>query len=309
MLPEPGELEEMLELETLVRAKIRAAGVYGMEVEVIEGIESELRAVRRAARRRRRRAARRRGRRGCRARSSASCCARSCSAPSSRASSQRIERLPWGIGAAFRQTAPEPIARAPRRVLRDPDTADGGRRDGYRYWRYVETTRRGARLRPRDAAPDRPGAAGEPADVEGVDLEARMGGGCGIDRRGAQPARRPARRAGRDRPGAALRARASARPDRDPARRAERAAEALAVERSTAVRRELNGIAAEAREETDLAQRSGPARRRAGRAPRAPARARRRRPRARSPRTTSALSAGWPCWMPTKPAFSRPRKP
>ena len=43
MLPEPGELEELLRLETRVRAKIRAASVYGMEVEVIEGIESELR--------------------------------------------------------------------------------------------------------------------------------------------------------------------------------------------------------------------------------------------------------------------------
>jgi superfamily II DNA/RNA helicase len=31
MLPKPGDLEEMLRLETLVRAKIRAAGVYGME--------------------------------------------------------------------------------------------------------------------------------------------------------------------------------------------------------------------------------------------------------------------------------------
>src|SRR3990172_9027367 len=43
MLPQPGDLEEMLRLETLVRAKIRAAGVYGMEVEVIDGIESDLR--------------------------------------------------------------------------------------------------------------------------------------------------------------------------------------------------------------------------------------------------------------------------
>lgn len=44
MLPEPGELEELLRLETLVRGKIRAAGVYGMEVEVIDGVETELRA-------------------------------------------------------------------------------------------------------------------------------------------------------------------------------------------------------------------------------------------------------------------------
>jgi hypothetical protein len=44
MLPERGELEEVLRLETLVRGKIRAAGVYGMEVEVVEGIETDLRA-------------------------------------------------------------------------------------------------------------------------------------------------------------------------------------------------------------------------------------------------------------------------
>src|ERR687897_423412 len=43
MLPEPGELERLLRLETRVRAKIRAAGIYGMEVEVIEGVDSELR--------------------------------------------------------------------------------------------------------------------------------------------------------------------------------------------------------------------------------------------------------------------------
>src|SRR5205814_951650 len=44
MLPEPGELEELLRLEALVRGKILAAGVFGMEVEVVEGIETELRA-------------------------------------------------------------------------------------------------------------------------------------------------------------------------------------------------------------------------------------------------------------------------
>src|SRR5206468_6999645 len=44
MLPEPGELEELLKLEALVRAKIVAAGVFGMEVEVLDDIETELRA-------------------------------------------------------------------------------------------------------------------------------------------------------------------------------------------------------------------------------------------------------------------------
>lgn len=53
MLPEPGELEELLRLETRVRAKIRAAGVYGMEVEFIEGMEIEFAVLCRAARGRR----------------------------------------------------------------------------------------------------------------------------------------------------------------------------------------------------------------------------------------------------------------
>ena len=43
MLPVDGELEELLRLEATVRAKIRAAGVFGMESEVIEGIGVELR--------------------------------------------------------------------------------------------------------------------------------------------------------------------------------------------------------------------------------------------------------------------------
>ncbi len=34
----------LLRLATLVRAKMRAAGVFGMEVEVVESIETELRA-------------------------------------------------------------------------------------------------------------------------------------------------------------------------------------------------------------------------------------------------------------------------
>jgi hypothetical protein len=37
MLPEAGELELLLGLEARIQAKIVAAGVYGMESEVIEG--------------------------------------------------------------------------------------------------------------------------------------------------------------------------------------------------------------------------------------------------------------------------------
>jgi superfamily II DNA/RNA helicase len=43
MLPEPGELEQLLKLEARVRAKILAASIYGMESEVLDGIETELR--------------------------------------------------------------------------------------------------------------------------------------------------------------------------------------------------------------------------------------------------------------------------
>ncbi len=44
MLPAPGELERLLGLEARIQGKIKAAsGVYGMESEVIEGLEVELR--------------------------------------------------------------------------------------------------------------------------------------------------------------------------------------------------------------------------------------------------------------------------
>jgi hypothetical protein len=43
MLPEPGDLEALLDLEVAIRRKIVAARPYGMEVEVIEGIEEEMR--------------------------------------------------------------------------------------------------------------------------------------------------------------------------------------------------------------------------------------------------------------------------
>lgn len=41
MLPEPGELERLLRLESRLQAKIAAAGVFGMESGVIEDLESE----------------------------------------------------------------------------------------------------------------------------------------------------------------------------------------------------------------------------------------------------------------------------
>ena len=51
MLPEPGELERLLGLEARIQAKVEAAGVYGMEAEVIEGIDERSAPICRAARR------------------------------------------------------------------------------------------------------------------------------------------------------------------------------------------------------------------------------------------------------------------
>ena len=44
MLPEPGELEPILKLEEAIRRKMLSAGVYGMEVAVMEGGPSDIRA-------------------------------------------------------------------------------------------------------------------------------------------------------------------------------------------------------------------------------------------------------------------------
>jgi hypothetical protein len=131
MLPEPGELERLLQLEATIRRKILAASVYGMESEVIEGIAIELRnyatrlehgdesllddseeeaAVGFAGEELRRHLQRaiEEGELG------------------------RLRSLPWGIGAAFRQYA---------QIV--PTEATGiffACRTGYgdRYWRYVE---------------------------------------------------------------------------------------------------------------------------------------------------------------------------
>ena len=104
MLPDPGELERLLGLEARIQSKIVAAGVYGMESEVIEGtIAGDLHAyadrlasgdeelldegetesgafVGEQLRRIIDRAVR-------------------------EGEAQRVLRLPWGVGACFRQTA------------------------------------------------------------------------------------------------------------------------------------------------------------------------------------------------------------
>jgi hypothetical protein len=247
MLPEPGELEEMLRLEILVRAKIRAAGVFGMEVEVIDDIESELRqyAEKLAGADVELLAEEEDGLSG-------AFLGELLRAKLLRAQLEgelaRVEGLPWGVGAAFRQTTAGRSQGAPGVFFATRTRPMDGAPRGYRYWRFVEDS--GEVLESdlemlRRIDPE----GGEPADVEGIDLEAAWALAAASiveehnarsDPRVAQDAIGPAQRFALE----LLRDPTVILPEG-----AERAAEALAVERSTAVRRELNGIAAEAREE------------------------------------------------------------
>jgi len=247
MLPEPGALEEMLRLETLVRAKIRAAGVYGMEIEVVDGIEVDLRryAERLADGDVELLADEEDGLSG-------AFLGELLRAKLLRAQLEgelaRIEGLPWGIGAAFRQTAAG-RSRGPAGVffaIRTRPMDDAPR--GYRYWRYVET---GWEVVDSDLEILRriDPEGGEAADVESIDLEAAWAAAATsiveehnrrADPRAAQDAIGPAQQFALE----LLRDPTVILPEG-----AERAAEALSVERSSAVRRALNEIAAETREE------------------------------------------------------------
>jgi superfamily II DNA or RNA helicase len=241
MLPEPGELEELLRLETLVRGKIRAAGVYGMEVEVIEGIETELRvyAERLEA-----------GELDALVEEEEEALSGAFLGEELRAlvlrafeegELQRVRALPWGIGAVVRQT-PEAAARGRAGVF----FATRTKPDGYRYWRFVELGEEGELVDSELPILRRIDPEGLPAEsVEGVDLEAAWRRAVEdivrvhnerADPRAAEAAIGPAQRW-------------ALTLLRDPRvilpEGAEDAAEALEVERSSAVRRALNEIRAE----------------------------------------------------------------
>ena len=131
LLPEPGDLEALLQLEIKIRRKILAASVYGMESEVIEGVESELRSY----------AARLEAGDDSllddeqNESSGAAFSGEELRATLLRAISEgeieRLRSLPWGIGAAFRQGPGIPSAGEPG-VFFACRT-----RTGERYWRFV----------------------------------------------------------------------------------------------------------------------------------------------------------------------------
>jgi hypothetical protein len=252
MLPEPGDLLDLLRLEATVRAKIRAAGIFGMESEVIEGIELELRSY--AARladgeidlteeevgggelsgaflgeELRARLARARD----------------------EGELERLRRLPWGIGAVVR--APANASTGAAGVFFAARTRKmAGAAEGHRYWRWVpwdddkETSLVSSDLEIlRRIDPDRVTVV-EPGEV---DIERAWTRACAdivsehnrrADPRAVQESIGPAQRFALD----LLRDPSVMLPPG-----AELAAEALSAERSSAVRRALNAIRADLAEE------------------------------------------------------------
>lgn len=242
MLPAPGELEELLRLEARVQGKIVAAGVYGMEVEVIAGIESELRAY----------AERLEAGELDELEAeedetlSGAFLGEQLRALVTRAfhegELQRVRDLPWGIGAVVRQTAATASRGAPGIFFACRTKPQRTAPEGYRYWRYVELDSEElvATELPILRRIDPSGT--ETVEPEGVDLEAAWER-ASADIVARHNERSDPRRA-REAIGPAQRFAIELL--RDPSvllpEGADRAEQALSVERSSAVRRELNEI-------------------------------------------------------------------
>lgn len=171
MLPAPGELERLLGLEARVQGKIKAAsGVYGMESEVIEGLEAELRSF---------------AERLAEGDPDLTLAAeeesgafvgeelrRMIDRALQEGEVERILRLPWGIGACFRQAAGGRSSGAPGVFFATRTRRMTDAEHGYRYWRYVEM--KSGELVQSDLEILRriDPAGGEAAEPEGVDLDA-----------------------------------------------------------------------------------------------------------------------------------------
>lgn len=132
LLPEPGDLEAVLRLEATIRRKILAAGVYGMESEVIQGVEAELRSY--AARLEA-------GDESLLDDEPVDAHGGAFSGEELRAELlraisegevERLRALPWGIGAAFAQGPGVPSVGEPGIFFACRT------RTGERYWRFVE---------------------------------------------------------------------------------------------------------------------------------------------------------------------------
>lgn len=132
MLPEPGDLELILQLEAAIRRKIVAARPYGMEIEVVEAdVAEEIRSYARRLSE---------GDETLLDEADESPQARTVNGELLRAELrraaaegeiERVRNLPWGIGAAFVQGPGVPSV-GPTGVFLACRT-----RNGERYWRYV----------------------------------------------------------------------------------------------------------------------------------------------------------------------------
>jgi superfamily II DNA or RNA helicase len=241
MLPEPGELEELLRLETLIRGKIRAAGVFGMEVEIIAGVDAELRAYAERLEAGEFELLEAEDEESL----SGAFLGEELRALVLRAFEegelQRVLELPWGIGAVIRQSTASRV-----RGLTGVFFATRTKPDGYRYWRFVQFDDDGELMDSELPILRRIDPTGlSEAELDGVDIEAAW-------RRAVEDIvrvhnERADPRAAEASIGPAQRWALSLL--RDPSvivpEGAEEAAAALEVERSGAVRRALNEIRAE----------------------------------------------------------------
>lgn len=166
MLPEQGDLERLLRLEAAIRRKIVAARPYGMEIEVMEGdVDEEIQAYARrlaegdvslidepdAA--------------GMPQALSAELLRAELRRASSEGELNRVQELPWGVGAAFAQGTGVPSV-GPSGMFFACRT-----RDGERHWRYISADGELASAPPVILRRINPGRAPGVADPS-IDLEA-----------------------------------------------------------------------------------------------------------------------------------------
>ncbi|HEY8767920.1 MAG TPA: helicase-related protein [Dehalococcoidia bacterium] len=234
MLPVPGELEGLLGIEATIRRKILSAGVFGMDAEVVEGAAlAELRAY----------AGRLAGGdpellEGDDETASGAFTGEQLRAELMRAMSEgelaRLEKLPWGVGAGFRQ-GPGLPSRGAQGIF------FACRAQGRRYWRYVEASGEVIEEEVDLLRRINPGTA-PPTNLEEIDLESAWDAAAssivGAHNRLADP------RFEAERLGPAQRFALDLL--RDPAvslpTGASRAEEALLVERSSTVRHALAAV-------------------------------------------------------------------
>ena len=238
MLPEPGDLELILQLEAAIRRKIVAARPYGMEIDVVEAEADVVEEIRSYARRL--------------SEGDESLLDEADESPQTRAVNgellraelrraaaegeiDRVRNLPWGIGAAFAQGSGVPSVGPPGVFLACRTL------DGERHWRYVadsgETASAPATILRRIDPGDAPGVPSPPVDLESawstaassIIDEHNEAASASADNRSLGPIQRWARGLLED-------ASVSSPPS------AADAYEALGAERSSLVRRDLSTI-------------------------------------------------------------------